>query len=108
MGFTRSTRRSSGASGAADASLRFDVGPDELVIDNRYEVLSIINDVLIALFFLVGSILFFFESTQLAGTWLFLLGSIEFLARPVIRLVRRVHLTRVGATNSVRNSGYDY
>lgn len=100
-----STSRTSRAS---DASVRLSIGPDEMVIDNRYEALSIANDVLIALFFLVGSILFFFDSTQTAGTWLFLLGSIEFLARPVIRLARRVHLKRIGATHHSRDSSYDY
>lgn len=71
------------------------LGRDVVVISDRYEVVSILNDVLIAVFFIVGSVLFFQESTATAGTWLFLLGSIELLVRPVIRLVRRVHLRRV-------------
>ena len=63
-------------------ALRIDIGHEELVIRKRYEALSIANDVLIALWFLVGSVLFFWESTTIAATWCFLLGSIEFLARP--------------------------
>jgi len=35
-------------------------------------------------------------STTTAGTWLFLLGSIQLMVRPVIRLARRVHLRRFG------------
>ncbi|GAB3283342.1 YrhK family protein [Parasphingorhabdus pacifica] len=70
------------------------MGPEELVIRRRYELLSITNDFLIALWFIVGSVLFFSPSTATFGTWLFLLGSIELAVRPIIRLARRLHLQR--------------
>lgn len=84
-------------------------GHDELVIRQRYEVVSIANDILIGVWFLVGSILFFSESSTYWGTWLFVLGSVEMLIRPLIRLVRRVHLERlhpesVGSTDA----GHDF
>lgn len=50
---------------------------------------------MVALWFIVGSVLFFSESTTVAGTWLFLAGSVQLLVRPVIRLSRRVHLGKV-------------
>lgn len=81
-----------------DKALKIDIGHEELVIRRRYEALSIGNDVLIALWFLVGSILFFWESTATAATWCFLLGSVEFLARPAIRLSRHFHLQRIGGS----------
>ncbi len=71
------------------------LGQHELLIRQRYEVLSIINDVLIAAWFIVGSILFFSPSTTTLGTWMFLLGSIELVIRPAIRLTRQVHLVRL-------------
>ncbi|MBF4616050.1 YrhK family protein [Curtobacterium sp. VKM Ac-1376] len=77
-----------------DVALR--VGHDELRIRGVYETISIINDVMVALWFVVGSILFFSESTTTTGTWLFLIGSIQLLVRPLIRLSRRVHLGRAG------------
>ncbi|MVZ91121.1 hypothetical protein GQF49_11670 [Microbacter sp. ANSKLAB05] len=101
------THTSSGPS-PDSSSLRLPVGREEVVINDRYETLSIANDVLIALFFLVGSVLFFFDSTQTIGTWLFLLGSLEFLARPAIRLARRVHLKRIGTASGNHGSDYDY
>src|SRR5699024_4206554 len=70
------------------------LGAEELVIRKRYEVLSIANDILIGLWFIIGSFLFFSESTSYAGTWLFVIGSVEMLIRPLIRLARRVHLRR--------------
>ncbi len=70
------------------------LGHEELVIRKRYEMLSIANDLLIGIWFLVGSFLFFSPSTTTAGTWLFVLGSVEMLIRPAIRFVRGLHLQR--------------
>ena len=79
-----------------DDNAVFDVriGREELIIRQRYEVASIVNDILIAGWFIVGSILFFSPAYTELGTWMFLLGSVELLIRPVIRLARRVHLQR--------------
>ncbi|WP_065571813.1 YrhK family protein [Microbacterium oleivorans] len=79
-----------------DRTIRFSIGRDEIVIRRKYEVASILNDVMVAGWFIVGSILFFSESTTTIGTWLFLLGSIQLLIRPLIRLARHVHLRRLG------------
>ncbi len=67
------------------------------MIRQRYEFISIANDVLIGLWFLVGTIMFFYPSMVYWGTWLFLIGSIEMLIRPTIRLVRHLHLKRFHA-----------
>lgn len=87
-----------GARGKND--LVFHFGQEELVIRKRYEALSIANDVLIGLWFLVGSFMFFSETLQFAGTVLFVISSLEMLMRPVIRLARHVHLQRVSAKSS--------
>ncbi len=70
------------------------IGDRELVIRQRYETLSILNDTIAALMFIVGSALFFSPRTAHAATWLFLIGSVSMLARPAIRLARRIHLRR--------------
>jgi len=80
--------------------LDLQLGDRELVLHNRYESLSIANDVLIAVWFIIGSILFFHESTTTAGTWLFLVGSIELLIRPAIRLSRNIHIKSVSTTTN--------
>ena len=77
-------------------TLTLTIGPDELVIRHEYEVASIVDDIMVAVWFVVGSVLSFSESTTTAGTWLFLAGSVQLLVRPLIRLRRRVHLTRIG------------
>jgi hypothetical protein len=101
----------SGTSATASA-LTLHLGRDELVIRQRYEALSIVNDILVGLWFTVGSFLFFSESTTTAGTWLFVIGSIELLIRPGIRITRVVHLRRRsgGAVGdaAARESGQDF
>ncbi len=84
------------------------IGHEELEIRQKWEVVSIVNDILIAVWFIIGSILFFNESTTEAGTWLFLLGSIELLIRPMIRLARRVHIGRVRGKHKANDSSGDY
>lgn len=66
-----------------------------LVIHRRYEVVGIINDVLIALWFLAGSICFFYSSLMSLGTWLFVIGSAQMLIRPLIRLSHHLHLKKM-------------
>lgn len=71
------------------------IGHEELAIRRRYEVASILNDILVAVWFIVGSVMFFSERWTVTGTWCFLIGSIELLIRPVIRLSRHLHIQRV-------------
>ena len=90
--------------------LTLTLGHEELVIRRRYEVLSIGNDFLIAVWFVIGSVLFFSSSTTYAGTWLFVAGSIELLFRPLIRLGRHLHLRRLpsGQTGAPTETTQDY
>lgn len=46
-------------------------------------------------FFIVGSILFFFEQTKIPATFCFLFGSIFFVAKPSIRLARELWLAKL-------------
>lgn len=79
-------------------SLTLHIGREEVVIRQRYEVASIANDMLIALWFIAGSVMFFFPSWTTTGTWCFVFGSVELLIRPAIRFSRHVHLQRMRAT----------
>lgn len=78
-----------------DSPLTFTVGHEQLVIRRRYEVLSIANDFLIAIWFLIGSILFLYPSVETTAVWMFIIGSFQFLIRPTIRLVAHLHIQRV-------------
>lgn len=78
-----------------DNPLTFTFGHEQLIIRRRYEVLSILNDFMIALWFLVGSVLFMFPSEEAAAIWLFIIGSFQFFVRPCLRLAAHIHLRRM-------------
>ena len=78
-----------------DNPLTLTFGHEQLIIRRRYEVLSILNDFLIALWFLIGSILFLFPAQEKAAIWLFIVGSFQFFVRPALRLAAHVHLRRL-------------
>ncbi|MCM5703204.1 YrhK family protein [Larsenimonas salina] len=80
----------------SNGDFTFTFGHRELVIHRRYAALSMINDLLIGIWFLIGSICFFYEGLpMLIGTWLFVIGSAQLLIRPGIRLARSIHLGRL-------------
>jgi hypothetical protein len=62
---------------------------------------------MVALWFVVGSILFFSDATTTVGTWFFLIGSVQLMIRPVIRLTRRIHLGRI-APGRANESARDF
>ncbi len=78
-----------------DDPLTFTIGHEQLQIRRRYELASIFNDFLIAIWFLLGSILFLFPSYETAAIWLFIIGSFQFLLRPSLRLASHIHLQRI-------------
>lgn len=87
--------------------LDFNVGNHEVIINHRYEIFYTLNDILIAVFFIIGSILFFWDVTEAGGISLFLLGSIGLLLRPFIRIKRNTYLKRFYASK-IKPSGKNY
>ncbi|MET3684394.1 hypothetical protein ABID56_002521 [Alkalibacillus flavidus] len=55
-----------------------------------YNLLYTINDFTIAFWFLIGSILFYFESLKVWGVTLFVVASFQFMIKPTIRLVHEI------------------
>lgn len=84
-----------------DPNLTLTVVGREITIRDRYETASIVNDVLIAVEFFLGSFFFFSWAEEIAskdiGVWLFVIGSAQLMIRPAIRLARRVTLRRLAA-----------
>ncbi|MAS09226.1 YrhK family protein [Endozoicomonas sp. G2_2] len=61
----------------------------------RYEKLYTLNDFCAALLFLVGSIMFFYKSLEYPAVWCFTIGSVNFMLRPTIKLIREYHLANL-------------
>lgn len=78
-----------------DPSLTLTLGKEALVINRRYETAVLANDFLIGLWFTFGSLAFLFPEWEAVGAWIFLGASLQYLARPTIRLVGNIHLRRV-------------
>ncbi|WP_018333322.1 YrhK family protein [Actinomycetospora chiangmaiensis] len=76
-------------------SITLTLGDQEIVLRQRYELISIINEIGIAIFFTVGSIAFYFEELFTLGVTLFVIGSVQLGVRPAIRFARRVQLRRL-------------
>ncbi|ERJ17745.1 YrhK-like protein [Salinisphaera shabanensis E1L3A] len=68
---------------------------EERRVYGRYEKLYTLNDFFAALYFLVGSIMFFYESLMVPATWCFTLGSVHFLLRPTIKVAREFHIAQL-------------
>ena len=62
----------------------------------RYELVYTAVDIAAALSFVLGSLLFFSPEMETAATVGWLVGSILFAAKPSIRMVREIHLYRIG------------
>ncbi|MBK0004755.1 YrhK family protein [Erwinia sp. S63] len=71
-----------------------DIGTDHIIVERRYRALGAFNDLLIAMWFLIGSVFFFYNSMMNNGTWLFVAGSLQLLLRPVITLAELIHVRR--------------
>ncbi|RAH39545.1 YrhK family protein [Halomonas sp. SL1] len=55
--------------------------------------------------FLVGSVLFLYESQQTLATWCFIVGSALFAFKPTIRTVRDVKLASMGDVEDLEREG---
>ncbi|MBP3952493.1 YrhK family protein [Bacillus suaedae] len=69
-------------------------GKFRLYFDKRYRVFSTLNDILIGVLFVLGSIFNFFTNMQLVGSILYLLGSAFLVVRPILRLMHSASLRR--------------
>ncbi len=61
-----------------------------------YELAYTLVDLSAALLFVIGSVMFFYDSWQIPGTWCFLIGSILFGVKPTLRFVRELHYLAIG------------
>jgi len=60
-----------------------------------YFRLHLVADFLAGLLFLVGSVFFLYDSLIRAGTWMFIVGSLLFVAKPSLRLAHEIARSRI-------------
>ncbi len=71
-----------------------EIGDLELYFQNAYSIVSLINDMLIGVLYLGGSLSNLLNGPELLGKVLYLLGSISLILRPLIQLVQNVYVYR--------------
>ncbi|MFC4559300.1 YrhK family protein [Virgibacillus kekensis] len=71
------------------------IGTFEVSFDKKYRIISLLNDLTLGLEFLIGSIFFLFEDLKTAGVVLFIIGSAQLLARPIIKIIHAIHFSHV-------------
>ncbi|KAA5605897.1 hypothetical protein F1188_08910 [Roseospira marina] len=60
-------------------------------LHDLYALVHLLVDFLAGLTFTVGSVLFFWPATETPAIWLFVIGSVLFMAKPTVRLVHMLH-----------------
>ncbi|WP_394182117.1 YrhK family protein [Marinomonas posidonica] len=75
--------------------LDISLGHKHLIVQRRYEAVGALNDLLIGIWFLIGSFFFLSDALVEDGTWLFILGSAQLLIKPAIKLTSLLHLGRI-------------
>ncbi|MEW4372017.1 YrhK family protein [Paenibacillus kandeliae] len=62
-----------------------------LVTQNCYELISLLNDIITTVCFLIGSY-FFFTSDTKTGTIMFIIGNANTLFRAILAMIRKFHI----------------
>ncbi|MDP8162352.1 YrhK family protein [Pasteurella skyensis] len=75
--------------------MKLDLKQKHIIIQRRYEMLGAINDLFIAIWFLIGSFFFLSDSLVTSGTWLFIVGSAQLLIKPTLKIISLVHVKKV-------------
>lgn len=76
-------------------SVEVRLGKYGLFFNKNYRYIFIFNEILLGIEFSVGSVFFLFESTKTAGIILFIIGSVQLLIRPILKILHAVTISDV-------------
>jgi len=77
---------------------RYTASKAHIAIYKIHQYIYTMVDFFSALMFIVGSIFYFYPSMNFDGTWLFLIGSCFFMVRPLVSILRELHIMRLPVT----------
>ncbi|MFC3038779.1 YrhK family protein [Virgibacillus xinjiangensis] len=69
--------------------LEIDQGPFKIYFTEKYATLQLIGDIMVGVSFVTGSILNFWQATDLYGNIAYLLGSLSLTIRPILKIIRK-------------------
>ncbi|TXC92776.1 hypothetical protein FS935_00820 [Metabacillus litoralis] len=88
-------------------TIQIHLGKKNMVIQNRYQMVYYLNNILQGLLYLTGSILFLSKFNEVYAISFFIAGSFLMVFRSLIQIVRDIHLMKLeneGNTNTPNNS----
>ena len=84
-----------------------DLNADTRRLYATYEIAYTAADFAAGVAFLIGSVLFFWDSLENIAVVFFIVGSVLFVAKPALRLGREVHLYRMGELDHLAGKAED-
>ncbi|MGD6802769.1 hypothetical protein FZC79_16005 [Rossellomorea vietnamensis] len=66
----------------------------KIMIGNRYRIIGYMNDLMLGILYMIGSILFMTDADRVLSTSFFLAGSFFMISRAFIHIGRDIHLKR--------------
>lgn len=80
--------------------VEIELGKYQMIIERRYQVLSFVNDLILGVLYLIGSILFLTDVSKVVSISFFLAGSVMMIIRAGLNIFKDLHVKRV--SNSKR------
>ncbi|EWG11242.1 YrhK family protein [Cytobacillus firmus] len=75
--------------------VQIEIGSYKMVIEKRYQAVSFVNDMLLGVLYLIGSILFLIDVSQMVSISFFLAGSIMMIIRAGLNLLKDLHINKI-------------
>ncbi|MEK3853845.1 YrhK family protein [Cytobacillus sp. FSL H8-0458] len=75
--------------------VHIEIGSYKMVIEKRYQAVSFVNDMLLGVLYLIGSILFLTDVSQTVSISFFLAGSIMMIIRAGLNLLKDLHINKI-------------
>ncbi|RBP95942.1 YrhK-like protein [Cytobacillus firmus] len=79
-------------------NVHIEIGDYEMIIEKRYRVVSLINDLLLGVLYFIGSILFLTDVSQAVSISFFLAGSIMMIIRAGLNILKDLHVNKITGT----------
>lgn len=70
------------------------VGQYALFFNRNYHLIYLTNEIMLGIWFVVGSVFFLWETTKTAGIILFIIGSLQLLIRPLLKIFHSMTLKK--------------
>lgn len=75
-----------------EEDIEIKTGRFRLYFQNRYTLISLVNDILTGVFYIIGSLATLTDIPDIYGTYLYLIGGVFLTARPILKIFHNVFI----------------